>query len=88
MKTILAIALTATLAAAAAGCSKEPPCTAEVLTKKGQELATTMQTAITKDPSKATELATKVQEVATKYQGSTAAEACKAYDDLIATIKG
>lgn len=70
-------------------CSKAPECTAEVMTKKGQEVATALQEAIAKDPAKAAELAAKVGEVTTKYQGSTAsADACKAYDELLTAIKG
>ncbi|AMS42356.1 MULTISPECIES: hypothetical protein [Aminobacter] len=84
--------LFAVLGVAALGlsaCSKAPECTAEVLTKKGQEVATALQEAITKDPAKAAELSAKVQEVATKYTGATTSEeACKAYDDLLTAIKG
>lgn len=70
-------------------CSKAPECTAEVMAKKGQEVATALQEAITKDPAKAADLAAKVTEVTTKYQGSTAsADACKAYDELLTAIKG
>ncbi|MDR7224862.1 hypothetical protein [Aminobacter aminovorans] len=84
--------LFAVLGVAALGlsaCSKAPECTAEVLTKKSQEVATALQEAITKDPAKAAELSTKVQEVASKYTGATTSEeACKAYDDLLTAIKG
>ena len=45
-----------------------PECTAEMLTQKGHEMPTTPQEAVTKDPSKATELIAKAQEFATKYQ--------------------
>lgn len=70
-------------------CSKAPECTAETLTKKSQEVAAAMQAAVTKDPTKAAELAAKVQEVATKYSGATtSADACKAYDDLLTALKG
>lgn len=73
----------------ASACSKAPDCTAEMLTQKGQELTVVLQAAVTKDPSKAAELTAKVQEITTKYQGSTAAaDACKAYDELIAAFKG
>ncbi|MGF7006794.1 hypothetical protein [Aminobacter sp. BE322] len=72
-----------------AACSKAPECTAETLAKKSQEIATAVQEAVTKDPTKAAELATKVQEVASKYTGATtSAEACKAYDELLTAIKG
>lgn len=48
-----------------------------------------LQVAITKGPAKAADLGAKVQTVTTKYQGgTTAAEACKAYDEVIAAIKG
>ncbi len=86
MKIIPTVALLAAVTALAA-CSKEPPCTAEVLAKKGQDLAAAVQAAIAKDPAKATVFATKMQEIAAKYQGSSEAEACKAYDDLIASVK-
>lgn len=70
-------------------CSKAPECTADVMTKKGQDVATALQEAIAKDPAKAAELAAKVADVTTKYQGSTAsADACKAYDELLTAIKG
>ena len=70
-------------------CSKAPECTAETLTKKSQEVATAVQEAVTKDPTKAAELAAKVQGVASKYTGATtSADACKAYDELLTAIKG
>lgn len=48
-----------------------------------------LQAAITKDPAKAADLTAKVQAVTTKYPGGTAvADACKAYDELTAAIKG
>jgi hypothetical protein len=48
-----------------------------------------LQEAITKDPSKAAELTAKVQAITTKYQGATTlTEACKAYDEVTASIKG
>ena len=76
-------------ALAGSACSKAPECTTEMLTQKSQDLTTALQAAITKDPSKAAELTAKVQEVTTKYQGATtAAEACKAYDEVIAAVKG
>ncbi len=76
-------------ALAGSACSKAPECTSEQLTKKAQEMTTALQEAVTKDPTKAAELTAKVQEVVGKYQGATtAAEACKAYDEVIATIKG
>lgn len=70
-------------------CSKAPECTTEMLAKKGQEVGTALQEAITKDPAKAAELTARVQEVATKFQGATtSADACKAYDELLTAIKG
>ncbi len=71
------------------GCSKAPECTADLLTKKAQELTTAVQEAVTKDPAKGAELLAKVQEIATKFQGATTStEACKAYDEMITSIKG
>ena len=71
------------------GCSKAPECTTEVLAKKGQDVATALQEAITKDPTKAADLSAKVQEVASKFTGATtSADACKAYDELLTAIKG
>lgn len=88
MKKFLLIAV-GMAALAGSACSKAPECTTEALTKKGQELATALQEAVTKDPAKAAELTAKVQEVTSKYQGATtAAEACKAYDEVIAAVKG
>lgn len=69
-------------------CSKAPECNQEAITKKTQELTTAVQEAVTKNPAKATEWAAKVQEIATKYSGSTnQADACKAYDEIIAEVK-
>jgi flagellar biosynthesis/type III secretory pathway M-ring protein FliF/YscJ len=73
---------------AASSCSKAPECTAEMITQKTQELTKVTQEAVTKDPAKATEVMAKAQEFATKYQGKSDAEACKAIDELIASIKG
>ncbi|MBN9242702.1 MAG: hypothetical protein J0I98_07905 [Mesorhizobium sp.] len=76
-------------ALAGSACSKAPECTTEEMTKKAQELASALQEAVTKDPAKAAELTAKVQDVTSKYQGATtAAEACKAYDEVIAAVKG
>lgn len=84
--------LLAVLGVAALGlsaCSKAPECTAEIMAKKGQEVATALQEAITKDPAKAADLSAKVTEVASKFTGATtSADACKAYDDLLTAIKG
>lgn len=88
MKKFLLIAV-GMAALAGAACSKAPECTTEELTKKAQELTTALQEAVTKDPAKAAELTAKVQDVTSKYQGATtAAEACKAYDEVIAAVKG
>ncbi|QPC92766.1 hypothetical protein [Mesorhizobium sp. INR15] len=74
---------------AGSACSKAPECTTEIATKKAQDMAAALQQAITKDPSKAADLTAKVQAVTAKYQGSTTpADACKAYDELTAAIKG
>jgi uncharacterized iron-regulated protein len=76
-------------ALAGSACSKAPECTTEELTKKAQELTAALQEAVSKDPAKAAELTAKVQDVTSKYQGATtAAEACKAYDEVIAAVKG
>lgn len=87
MKSILGIAIIVA-ATTLAGCSKEPECTTELLSKKGQELSAALQEAMMKDPSKVQELSTKVQELAVKYQNSDISQACKAYDDLLSVIKG
>lgn len=87
MRNIL-LAMVGVAALAGSACSKAPECTTEMLTKKSQEMATALQEAMTKDPTKAAELAAKVQELTTKYQGTTSADACKAFDDLITAIKG
>lgn len=85
----LAFAVLAIAALSLPACSKAPECTAEILAKKSQEVAAAVQEAVTKDPAKAAELGTKVQEVASKYTGATTSdEACKAYDELLAAIKG
>jgi len=74
---------------AASACSKAPECTQEIAAKKAQEMTAALQEAITKDPTKAADLTAKVQAVTTKYQGATTpADACKAYDELTAAIKG
>lgn len=88
MRTVLFVVL-GIAALGLSACSKAPECTTEALAKKSQEVATALQEAIVKDPAKALELTSKVQEVASKYSGSTnSADACKAYDDLLAAIKG
>lgn len=88
MRTVLFAVLGVT-ALGLSACSKAPECTTETLAKKGREVAVALQESVTKDPLKALELATKVQEVASKYAGSNdKADACKAYDDLLAAIKG
>jgi len=88
MKKFLLVAV-GIAALAGSACSKAPECTTEMLTKKAQDVTTALHEAITKDPSKAADLTAKVQAVTTKYSGATtAAEACKAYDDVLAAIKG
>jgi len=88
MKKFLLVAV-GMAALAGAACSKAPECTQEVATKKAQDMAAALQAAITKDPSKAADLTAKVQAVTTKYQNSTTlADACKAYDEVTAAIKG
>ena len=72
---------------ALAACSKEEACTTETLSKKGEELTTLAQEALTKDPMRAAEIGTKVAEIVQKYQGDIGAEACKAYDEMIAELK-
>lgn len=76
-------------ALAGSACSKEPECTSEILAKKAQEMTTALQETLTKNPAKAAELTGKVQEITARYQNTsaTSAEACKAYDELIAAIK-
>ena len=88
MKKFLLVAV-GVAALAGSACSKGPECTQEIAAKKAQDMAAALQAAITKDPSKAADLTAKVQAVTTKYQGATTLdEACKAYDELTATIKG
>lgn len=88
MKTFLLVAV-GIAALAGSACSKAPECTTEMLAKKAQDMTAALQEAVTKDPAKAAELTAKVQEVTSKYQdATTAAEACKAYDELTAAIKG
>jgi hypothetical protein len=88
MKKFLLVAV-GVAALAGSACSKAPECTAEMATKKAQDMATALQEAITKDPSKAADLTAKVEAVTTKYKdASTVAEACKAYDEVTAAIKG
>ena len=79
------------LAIGLAGCSGGSDCTPETLQKKAQEITTAIQQKVTSDPSKLAELMGKLQELAKKYQNVTStsqAEACKAYDELLTTIKG
>ncbi|RWC92776.1 MAG: hypothetical protein E5V58_16850 [Mesorhizobium sp.] len=88
MKKFLLVAV-GVAALAGSACSKAPECTAEMATKKAQDMAAALQEAITKDPSKAADLSAKVQAVTDKYKdASTLAEACKAYDEVTAAIKG
>ncbi|MBZ9810548.1 MULTISPECIES: hypothetical protein [unclassified Mesorhizobium] len=88
MKKFLLVAVGVAVLAGSA-CSKAPECTAEVASKKAQDMAAALQEAVTKDPSKAADLTAKVQEVTTKYQGTaTLADACKAFDEVTAAIKG
>jgi len=88
MKKFLLVAV-GMAALAGAACSKAPECTQEVAAKKAQDMAAALQAAITKDPSKAADLTAKVQAVTAKYQNATTlADACKAYDEVTAAIKG
>lgn len=82
------LAMVGVAALAGSACSKAPECTTEILTKKSQEMATALQEAITKDPTKAADFVAKVHELTSKYQGTTSADTCKAFDDLITAIKG
>lgn len=73
---------------AGSACSSSSDCTADAIKQKTDELTAALQAAITKDPSKTAEWTAKVQEIGTKYSGATtSAEACKAYDELIAALK-
>lgn len=88
MKKFLLIAV-GVAALAGSACSKAPECTQEVAAKKAQDMAAALQAAITKDPTKAADLTAKVQAVTAKYQNATTlADACKAYDEVTAAIKG
>ena len=76
-------------ALAVSACSKGPECTQQIAIKKAQDMAAALQEAITKDPMQAADLTAKVQAVTTKYQNTTTLEeACKAYDEVIAAIRG
>lgn len=86
-KTLVAASFSALLISAAAS-SAASACTQEELTKKATDLTAAIQEVLTKDPSRAQEVMTKSQEMQTKYQGTTDMnEACKAYDELLETIK-
>lgn len=75
-------------ALAGSACSKAPECTTEVIGKKTRELTAAVQEAVAKNPVKAAEWTAKIQEIATKYAGSSdQADACKAYDEIIAEVK-
>jgi len=76
-------------AIAGSACSKEPECTSEMLANKAEEMTTALQETLAKNPAKAAELTTRVQEITKHYQGAatTSADACKAYDELIAAMK-
>ncbi|MGO4450479.1 hypothetical protein AB4Y96_16275 [Phyllobacterium sp. TAF24] len=76
------------MAAALAGCSKTPVCTAEDVTKKTAQVQAAVQEVLTKDPSKAQEILKKMQDLAVKYQGQTdMKDACKAFDEVLTSIK-
>ncbi len=88
MKKFLFVAVGLAMLAGSA-CSKAPECTTETASKKAQELVAALQEAVTKDPSKAADLTAKVQAVTEKYKDATTmADACKAYDEVLAAIKG
>ena len=72
---------------AGSACSSSSDCTADMIKQKTADLTAALQAAIAKDPSKTADLTAKVQEIGTKYAGATTAEACKAYDELIAALK-
>lgn len=87
IKTPIAASFSALLITAASSVAASA-CTQEELTTKVNEVTAAIQAAIMKDPSKAQEIMTKSQEMQTKYQGTTdAAEACKAYDELLEFVQ-
>ena len=88
---ILPIIAAGALAFGLSACSGGNECTPEALQKKAQEVTAEIQQKISGDPSKMGELLTKLQDLAKKYQSasnSSQAEACKAYDELLKTIRG
>jgi hypothetical protein len=94
MKKMLLAAAFGSLALALASCGGSSNCTTEALQKKGKDLQDAMTAALTKDPTKAAtagaQWAQKAQELMAKAQaaGSTPTEeVCKAFDDLIDTVK-
>ncbi|CAM5764580.1 hypothetical protein LMIY3S_01195 [Labrys miyagiensis] len=95
MKKLLIAAMTGAVALSLASCGGgSSSCTPEALKQKGTDLMSAMQEAM-KDPAKAAANAAtwqqKAQELMTKAQAAgdkPTDEVCKAYDDLIKTIKG
>jgi hypothetical protein len=84
-KILVAVAMVPLLALGACGKSEE--CTPELAQKKTEELTKTIQEIVTKDPTKGAAALTKMQEMTTKYANADEKEACKAIDELLASIK-
>ena len=95
MRKMLLAATFGSLALALAACGGgSSSCTVEALTQKGKDLQEAMTAVLTKDPSKAAANVQtwqqKAQELLTKAQAAGSKptdEVCKAYDELIATVK-
>ncbi|MBR1222406.1 hypothetical protein JQ557_30705 [Bradyrhizobium sp. U87765 SZCCT0131] len=63
-------------------------CTQADLTKKATDLQAAMTAYLQKNPAKANEVMTRTQAISAKYQSAAnAEEACKAYDELTASLK-
>lgn len=93
MRKMLLAAAIGTFALSLASCGGSN-CTTEALQKKGKDLQDAMTAALTKDPTKAATNAQawsqKAQELMAKAQaaGNTPTDdVCKAFDDLIDTVK-
>ncbi|OKP64465.1 hypothetical protein BTE77_34625 [Ensifer adhaerens] len=81
-----AVILVPTLALAA--CGREETCTPELMQTKTEALTKAVQEMFAKDPAKSTEAMGKLQKFTEKYATADQSQACKAADELLATIKG
>lgn len=84
------LSLSAVLAAAVtlSACSEEAACTQDEATKKATDLSAKITEVGTADPAKLAELAPKLQELSTMAAkgGTDLAAACKAMDEMMATL--